>query len=379
MSAEHISRRRFLQRGAKLTEGYLLATQVAARGEIVFTAAVVGIKASEGISAIRAMLKAKDHFDPLLNPPEIPNTYQDTTTIFDKKDWERTHLIVFGDSIAQGYLEDRPYQFNIAHFMVQLSRHIPSIRWEWTNHSWNGATSEDAAAKIKKTDMGKYSDGKDMRDRPVSVIYSGGGNDVLKKIAQEAFNDVQRWLADPSNEALARALTHKMLEAIQGYQESFSQVLEQLKKKREEEGVNFQRLYVLGVPNMSFAQKVQLKDGEELELNGVTRELAGIFSRYLNNATHQALQEKGNFGFDVLYIDTYRLLGPEHIKGMHPTEEGQKLMAYEVLKRSKIYGTSLDSDFDGYYSLLEVIFGTQSISEIQKDPRSKVSGIYPRS
>lgn len=346
---------------------------------VAFTTAAVFIKAGEGLQSLRKILKAKEEFfDPLLNPPEINHSSKYAATQFDADDWKSSHIIVFGDSLAQGHLEGKQYQFNSAHFMTQLSRKIPSIFWRWTNHSWNGATSEDAAEKIKITDMKKYSDGRDMSSAPVSVVYSAGGNDVLKKIVDEAWDDAQKVLTNPTNQDAIKSLVHTVLQAIQEYKENLARVISELQNQKDTHGVNLRRVYILGVPNMAYAQKITRNDGKEFALVGRLSEFANIFSRHLNNATLTAIQGSGDVDFDILYIDAYTLLKSEHIVGMHPTEEGQKLLTYDILRRSLIDGKVLSSDLTGVYSLLEVMFQTEDIAAIQKDPRTLVGGIYSR-
>lgn len=266
-------------------------------------------------------------------------------TVYTENNLRHTDGYVFGDSIARGEQERKPKeQWYAAMDVIVRQMRSRGFQWWWDNEATNGSTTDDVIRQIDNAGFRNPS-------ANIDILLSAGGNNVIRAVKD---NLPYEKLSSVKNAAQLRITEiQKLIGAVEsslaGFDVNFFNMLQRLHILHEN-GINLQRVFVIGIPNMSYPTEATFNQGSGTPVtiavpdNPAVRELVAAMTQHVSLFLNYAIAKachiaQSKVKFDIIMINTFDLLNQEDFRGIHPNEHGQDKIAHEILKRSITYAS----------------------------------------
>lgn len=280
----------------------------------------------------RLLFPATDESSPLLS----------TSTFYTPDAFEHTLLLAFGDSLADGFMDETDKKFAPGAYVADIVQTHFGKDWQYKSKALNGSTADYVQYIMEKSNL------EDAIHTPTDIILSAGANN-MRFAVERVWDKAEVVFQNPTNRVALEAFAQGITSGIDMYQIQMEKLLQRIQQYKKD-GRKINRVFVEGIPDMANAQAIVLPGGKSIKLEGfILPRLASNISRLVNIAMLEAIKNANSEGFDVIFKDNARILPPSDITLMHPNIEGYKAMGDLQLQKS------ITQFPDGIYSFGEKI------------------------
>ncbi|NTU74185.1 SGNH/GDSL hydrolase family protein [Candidatus Roizmanbacteria bacterium] len=279
-----------------------------------------------------------------------------------------TRLITLGDSITSGFIDGEKANDPAVEYIAKT---INKYGGDWGTIllAQGGATTFDTIKQIQSIRDRSTVEAKAFWDTSCpnrTIVLSVGGDDLMKYLS-----DHEDWIRKIANSKGIGSylqiprLAHAIKNEVRSCRDRIVRILMELtdlKHEAAKKGIYINELVYEGIPQINSNKLgemdlIWITDEKEkqackkfLSENPSSTQAAGRLSSMANNMIGDALRDyefrmKGA-GQDPLYItamDLYHMLGSDQVGIIHPTRNGQKLIAEEyLLNRMKLRNNGQD-------------------------------------